>query len=91
MDKVRNIFLECKVGDVEDPDWYANMEIASWATKNPEAHQYLMEKSDGDMRIHRKACEPIMGHSYEFSAEMLEQDWAYYYLRFDDVSRHQYS
>lgn len=87
MEKVRNIFLECKVGDVEDPDWYANIEISNWAVRNSDAHQYLMDKSDGDMRIHRKAYDPIMGHSYKFSAKMTEQDWAYYYLRFDDVSR----
>ena len=90
MEKVRNIFLACVVGDVEDPDWYANIELGSWATKNSDAHQYLMKNSNGDMRIHRKAFSThLLGqHLYEFTAEMTEQDWAYYYLRFDDVSRH---
>ena len=88
MDKVRNKFLEFHVGDVEDPDWYANMEISQWATKNPEAHQYLMENSNGDMRIHRAVDPKLFGHRYSFSSEMSEQDWAYYYLRFDDVSRY---
>ena len=89
MEKVRNIFLECKVSDVEDPDLAAHMEIGSWAMKNPDAHQFLMDNSAKSMRI-QKWREPIMlyGHSYEFSAEMTEQDWAYYYLRFGDVSRH---
>ena len=91
MEKVRNKFLEFTVGDVEATDWYANMEIGSWATKNPEAHQYLMEKSNGDMRIHRFVEPKLFGHVYSFSAKMSEQDWAYYYLRFDDVSRYKFS
>ena len=84
-------FLKFRIGDVEDPDWYANMEIASWATDNTEAHQYLMEKSNGNMRIHRHVDPVYFGHNYEFSAEMSEEDWFLYFMRFDDVSRHQYS
>lgn len=88
MEKVRNKFLEFNVSAGDDPDWYANIEIGSWANKNPEAYQYLMEKSTGAMRIHRFVEPKLLDHVYRFSVEMSEQDWAYYYLRFDDVSRY---
>lgn len=82
-EKTRNTFFEFWVGDVEDPDMYANMEIGSWASKNKDAYQYLLDKSDGNVRIQRKLHE-FMGHHYTFTAEMSEEDWAYYYLRFSE-------
>ena len=83
---MRRYFLKFRVGDVEDPDWYANIELSNWAAENPEAHQYLMEKSDGAMRIHRHTDADNFEHRYEFTADMTEQDWFLYRMRFDNVS-----
>lgn len=80
---VRRPILNFKVGDVEDPDWYANMRISAWATENPEAHQYLLDHSTKSIRIERKQCEYSLGHSYELSVEMTEEDWFIYLMRFE--------
>jgi hypothetical protein len=80
---MKKAFYKTLVGDVEDPDWYANIEIGDWATKNTEAYQFLLEHSNGNVRIERQAHEPIMGHSYSFTAEMDEKDWFMYTMRFE--------
>ena len=89
MEKAKSgIFLTFNMGDVEDPDMYANLEVDAWAKQNRAAYNFLLEHSDGNVRIHRQELPETMGHKYMLTAKMTEQDWAYYYLRFDDVSRH---
>ena len=91
MEKVRSgIFLTFNIGDVEDPDMYANIEVDAWATKNRDAYKFMLEYSDGNMRIHRQQHDPLMGHKYTFTAEMLEEHWAEYYLKYGEsyVSRY---
>lgn len=80
---MRREFLKFNIGDVEDPDIFANMEINAWARKNCDAHQYLLEHSNGNMRVHRQQGNPLMGHKYIFTAEMSEEDWFLYCMRFE--------
>ena len=86
MAKSKRVFLKFTVGDVEDPDMYANMAIESWSKSTPLAYEYLMKHSDGNVTIKRTQSGTIdhdyYGHSYELSSEMEDSDWAYYFMRF---------
>lgn len=90
MEKIKKIFLKFEVGDVEDPDMYANFAVESWSKSHPQAYQYLMEHSDGNVRIERREHDSVYyeGHAYSLSTRMTETDWAYYFMRFykGDVS-----
>lgn len=87
---MRREFLKFHVGDVEDPDMMANYCVADWHDKNKEAYEYLMEHSDGRVYIVRQEGDLTMfnGHVYHMEAEMTEEDWFLYCMRFENVSRY---
>ena len=94
MEKVKRAVLEFRIGDVEDPDMYANIEVDAWATKNRDAYAFLLEHADTNVTLSRRLDEGTeLFHLYTISAYMLEEHWAEYYLNYGEsyVSRYQYS
>jgi hypothetical protein len=93
MEKVKRAILEFRIGDVEDPDMYANIEVDAWATKNRDAYAFLLEYADSNVTLSRKLDDTELYHLYTISAYMLEEHWAEYYLKYGEsyVSRYQYS
>lgn len=93
MEKVKRAVLEFRIGDVEDPDMYANIEVDAWATKNRDAYKFLLEHADANVTLSRRLDDTELYHLYTISAYMLEEHWAEYYLKYGEsyVSRYQYS
>ena len=93
MEKVKRAILEFRIGDVEDPDMYANIEVDAWATKNRDAYKFLLEHADSNVTLSRRLDDTELYHLYTISAYMLEEHWAEYYLKYGEsyVSRYQYS
>ena len=93
MEKVKRAVLEFRIGDIEDPDMYANIEVDAWATKNRDAYAFLLEHADANVTLSRRLDDTELYHLYTMSAYMLEEHWAEYYLKYGEsyVSRYQYS
>jgi hypothetical protein len=93
MEKVKRAVLEFRIGDVEDPDMYANIEVDAWATKNRDAYKFLLEYADANVALSRRLDDSELYHLYTISAYMSEEHWAEYYLKYGEsyVSRYQYS
>ena len=91
MEKVKRAILEFRIGDVEDPDMYANIEVDAWATKNRDAYAFLLEHADSNVTLSRRLDDTELHHLYTISAYMLEEHWAEYYLKYGEsyVSRYQ--
>jgi hypothetical protein len=65
----------------------ANYCVTDWYDKNKEAYDYLMEHSDGRVYIVRQETDLIVyGHRYHLEAEMSEENWFLYRMRFENVS-----
>lgn len=80
---LKRTIIDFDVGDVSDPDITANLHIDSWRKNNQDAFDFLLEKSTGQVTINRQPNPSIMGHHYSVIAEMSEQDWFIYRMRFE--------
>jgi len=70
-----------KVGDAEDPDFYAAEPILDW--EKGEAGMFVMEHAIEPPTWHRHVDPDTYGYTYVITAKLPKEKYTFYKLKFD--------
>lgn len=88
---IQNCFLTFHIGNVQEPDVYAEIQIERWQKENKETYDYLLKHGKGNVKIERKqVVHPLsltseyindaIAYQYNLYILMSKAKWAYFYL-----------
>lgn len=88
---IQNCFLTVHIGNVQEPDMYAEIQIERWQKENKETYNYLLKHGKGNVKIERKqvphpVCltseyiDDAIAYQYNLYILMSQAKWAYFYL-----------
>lgn len=75
---------ECSLGDVEDPDLYAEIAFSQFLDNHPDIKEWFESKTDGTYHMVYHELE-YGGHCYRYYIEVSDFDWAHYVMLFNNI------
>lgn len=68
------------VGDVDDPDLYANMEVGNWLTT--EKGKWIQEHRAEEIRLRHSYDLSMLGHRFVVTTKLKDEDATFFLLKY---------
>jgi len=68
------------IGDVDDPDLYANIEVGNWL--DTEKGKWVVEHRVDEIKLKHSYDLSMLGHKFSVTAKLKEEDATFFLLKY---------